>query len=213
MCKDEALVGAFQRNEDVHRATAALMFHISAEEVTKEQRAQAKLLNFAVLYGVTDFGLARQLGKNFSVSDARELIAQYNQRFSAVKSFTDSIVEAARRAGFTTTLAGRRRYFPEIHAANRSVRSYSERQAMNAPLQGTAADMIKIAMIYVRKKLGASNTKMLLQVHDELVFESAKGETKEFEPIRRTMEQSYPLDVPVIVEGKCGTNWLEMEPV
>jgi DNA polymerase-1 len=213
MCKDAALVSAFQNHEDVHRATAALMFHVDQKEVTREQRNQAKLLNFAVLYGVTDYGLARQLGKGFSVSDARALIQQYNERFAAVKSFTESIVEGARKTGFTTTLSGRRRYFPEIHAANRNTRMYSERQAMNAPLQGTAADMIKIAMISVRKLLGGSQARMLLQVHDELVFEVPKADKAFYEPVRKAMEDAYPLDVPIEVDAKKGPNWLEMEPV
>jgi DNA polymerase-1 len=213
MCKDEALVGAFQRHEDVHRATAALMFRVEGSEVTREQRNQAKLLNFAVLYGVTDFGLARQLGVGFSVADARELIEQYNTRFAAVKAFTDSIVEGARRTGFTTTLSGRRRYFPEIHAANRNTRMYSERQAMNAPLQGTAADMIKVAMVQVRKHLGSSGARMLLQVHDELVFEVSSTDKSFYEPVREVMQSSYPLDVPVVVDAKKGANWLEMDEV
>lgn len=211
MCKDKALVEAFQNHEDVHRATAALMFHVDAKDVTREQRNQAKLLNFAVLYGVTDYGLARQLGKDFSVSDARALIQQYNERFAAVKSFTDSIVEGARKTGFTVTLSGRRRYFPDIHAANRNTRSYSERQAMNAPLQGTAADMIKVAMIKVRRHLGDSPTKMLLQVHDELVFEVPKSDKGFAEPVRQVMESAYPLDVPVEVDAKSGTDWLDMK--
>jgi DNA polymerase-1 len=213
MCKDEALVGAFQRHEDVHRATAALMFHVDGADVTREQRNQAKLLNFAVLYGVTDFGLARQLGVGFSVADARELIEQYNTRFAAVKAFTDSIVEGARRTGFTTTLSGRRRYFPEIHAANRNTRMYSERQAMNAPLQGTAADMIKVAMVQVRKHLGSTGARMLLQVHDELVFEVPASDKAFYEPVREVMQSAYPLDVPVVVDAKKGRNWLDMDPV
>jgi DNA polymerase-1 len=213
MCKDEALVGAFQRHEDVHRATASLMFHVDGKEVSREQRNQAKLLNFAVLYGVTDFGLARQLGKGFSVSDARELIDQYYTRFPSVKAFVDSIVEGARRTGFTTTLSGRRRYFPEIHAANRNTRMYSERQAMNAPLQGTAADMIKIAMVKVRPLLGSYGAKMLLQVHDELVFEVPKKAKAFYEPVREAMQDAYPLNVPVVVDAKQGPNWLEMDEV
>ncbi len=213
MCKDEALVGAFQRHEDVHRATASLMFHVDAEDVTREQRGQAKLLNFAVLYGVTDYGLARQLGKEFSVGEARELIEQYNARFPAVKAFTAGIVEQARKTGFTTTLSGRRRYFPDIHAGNFNRRNYSERQAMNAPLQGTAADMIKVAMIKVRREMGGSAAKMLLQVHDELLFEVPSSDKGFAEPVRSVMEGAYPLDVPVEVDCKSGANWLEMSAV
>jgi DNA polymerase-1 len=165
------------------------------------------------LYGVTDYGLARQLGAGFSVAEARALIQQYNERFAAVKAFTDSIVEGARKTGFTTTLIGRRRYFPEIHVANRQTRSYSERQAMNAPLQGTAADMIKLAMIKVRRQLGSSAIRMLLQVHDELVFEVPEGEKGFKKAIQQAMEGAHPLDVPVEVDAKIGPNWLDMEPL
>jgi DNA polymerase-1 len=110
-------------------------------------------------------------------------------------------------------LSGRRRYFPEIHAANRNTRMYSERQAMNAPLQGTAADMIKVAMVKVRKQLGASKARMLLQVHDELVFEVPSSDKAFYEPVREVMQNAYPLDVPVEVDGKKGANWLEMKPL
>jgi len=213
MCKDDALVGAFTRHEDVHTTTAALMFHVDQKDVTREQRGQAKLLNFAVLYGVSDYGLARQLGKGFAVSEARELIQQYNERFPAVKAFTDGLVEEAKSTGFTTTLCGRRRYFPEIHTGNFNRRHYAERQAMNAPIQGTAADMIKIAMIKVRKELDDSAVKMLLQVHDELVFEVNDSNKAFYDPVRQTMQNAFPLDVPVEVDGKRGPDWLSMEPL
>lgn len=213
MCHEPALVDAFQRGDDIHAATASLMWNEPREAVSKEHRRYAKLLNFAVLYGVTDYGLANQLGGEFSVSEARGLIEQYNTRFPAVKSFTEAIVADAKAKGFTTTLCGRRRYFPDIHAQNRNERLYAERQAMNAPIQGTAADMIKLAMIKVRRELGSSPASMLLQVHDELVFEAPVGDRSGIEPIRRTMEAALPLSVPVEVDAKAGTNWLEMEPV
>ncbi len=210
MCRDSNLVDAFQRHDDIHAVTASLMFDVAVPEVTKEQRRYAKVLNFAVLYGVTDFGLANQLGGNFSVAEARALIGQYYQRFPTIKAFTDGIVAEARAKGFTTTLCGRRRYFPDIHAQNRSERLYAERQAVNAPLQGTAADMIKIAMIQVRKQLGSSRTRMLLQVHDELVFELGDGEEPMIEQIRTVMERALPLEVPVDVDAKLGLDWNEM---
>ncbi|MBX3119765.1 MAG: DNA polymerase I [Fimbriimonadaceae bacterium] len=214
MCKDQALVDAFANHEDVHKATAVLMFGAAGDDVTKEQRGFAKLLNFAVLYGVTDFGLANQLGGNFSVSEAKALITQYYERFPKVKGFTDSVIADAKAKGFTTTLYGRRRYFPDIHAQNRNERLYAERQAMNAPIQGSAADMIKLAMLEVRKKLDGKKTRMLLQVHDELVFELAKGEeTGLIEPIRKAMEEAMPLDVPIEVDSKFGPNWNEMGPL
>lgn len=213
MCRDEALVDAFQSRVDVHTVTASLMFGISTEAVTKEQRRLAKMLNYAVLYGVTDFGLANQLGSGFGVAEARSLIEQYNERFPKVKQFTEGMVEEARSKGFTTTMKGRRRYFPDIHAGNRNTRLYAERQAINAPIQGTAADMIKIAMLDVRKLIGNSGIRMLLQVHDELVFEMPSHDGHEVEPIRTAMEQALPLNVPVEVDAKVGKNWLEMVEV
>ena len=190
MCQDDNLVNAFQEGIDVHTVTAALMFEEDQDQVTKEQRRLAKMLNYAVLYGVTGFGLANQLGSGFSVEDSRRLIKQYNERFPAVKAFTDGMVEEARSKGFTVTISGRRRYFPDIHAGNHVHRSYAERQAMNAPIQGTAADMIKIAMLNVRKLMGDTKTKMLLQVHDELVFESPDQFADLRNPIQDNMEKS-----------------------
>jgi len=212
-CHDEPLVEAFRTGIDVHTVTAALMFHVDKGAVTKEQRRLAKMLNYAVLYGVTDFGLANQLGAGFGVAEARELIRQYNERFPKVREFTLGVVEEARSKGFTTTLLGRRRYFSDIHAGNRSARLYAERQAINAPMQGTAADMIKLAMIEVRKLLGTSGTRMLLQVHDELVFEMTDDRNELMEPIRGLMENVLPLDVPVEVDAKTGTDWLGMSAV
>lgn len=211
LCKDEVLVDAFQKRIDVHAVTAGLMFGLEPELVSKEQRRLAKMLNYAVLYGVTDYGLANQLGGGFSVSEAKALINQYFERFPSVKAFTERVIQEARGTGFTTTLYGRRRYFPDIHAANRNERLYAERQAINAPIQGAAADMIKLAMIHVRKLLGASQTRMLLQVHDELVFEMADDSGDLVEPIRHAMESSLPIDVPVEVDAKVGANWGEME--
>lgn len=210
LCGEPALVDAFEAREDIHAATASLMFNEPLESVSREHRRYAKLLNFAVLYGVTDFGLANQLGGSFSTAEARALIQQYNERFPRIRSFMEGIVADAKSKGFTTTLSGRRRYFPDIHAQNRNERLYAERQAMNAPMQGTAADMIKIAMLDVRKTLGGSATRMLLQVHDELVFESPAGDRGDCEPIRQAMERAMPLTVPVEVEAKAGANWLEM---
>ncbi|MCW5938405.1 MAG: DNA polymerase I [Fimbriimonadaceae bacterium] len=210
--QDPNLVRAFQEKVDVHTVTAALMFKVAEGQVTKEQRRLAKLLNYAVLYGVTDFGLANQLGPGFGRKEAAELISQYNERFPSVKSFTNGMVEEARAKGFTTTMCGRRRHFPDIHAANRGVRQYAERQAMNAPIQGTAADMIKLAMIQVRGLIDGRSQRLLLQVHDELVFESTVNE-EDLLPVRRAMENALPLSVPVEVDFKRGSNWLDMSPV
>lgn len=213
LCHDDALVDAFSKRVDVHSVTASLMFGAGVDDVSKEQRRYAKMLNYAVLYGVTDFGLANQLGGGFSVAEARALITQYFERFPKVKAFTVSVIEEARSKGFTTTMCGRRRYFPDIHAQNRNERLYAERQAVNAPIQGAAADMIKLAMLRVRKSLGTAATRMLLQVHDELVFEMKEGDETLIEPIRKDMEDALPLDVPVEVDAKVGANWNEMTPI
>ena len=212
MCGDENLVNAFHDRVDVHTVTAALTFGIDKAEVTKEQRRLAKMLNYAVLYGVTGFGLANQLGVGFSAGDANALIKQYNERFPKIKAFTDGLIEEARFKGFTTTMIGRRRYFADINAANQGIRKYAERQAMNAPIQGTAADMIKLAMLKVRPLLGDSPLKMLLQVHDELVFEGPESALEQKEAIREAMETALPMSVPVEVDAKIGPNWLEMTP-
>lgn len=211
MCGEPALTRAFVEFEDVHTVTAQLMFH--ADTVTKEQRRLAKMLNYAVLYGVSEYGLAQQLGAGFSISEAKALIQQYNERFPSVKDFTNGIIAEARAKGFTTTLKGRRRHFPDIHAARMQERRYAERQAMNAPIQGTAADMLKIAMSRCAAQLDGQGTRMLLNVHDELVFEVPTGEEAIIETLRREMESALPLNVPVEVDAKIGDNWNEMTPV
>lgn len=212
MCQDPNLVEAFQKGVDVHTVTAALMYGVKESDVTKQQRGYAKLLNYAVLYGVTGYGLAAQLGRGFSVEEANSLIKQYNERFPSVKAFTESKVEEARSKGFTTTISGRRRNFPDIHAGNRNTRAYAERQAMNAPIQGTAADMIKLAMIEVYKTMEGKASRMLLQVHDELVFECADDFGLIKQTIQSEMENALKLTVPIVVDSKFGSNWMEMTP-
>ncbi|MBV6459231.1 MAG: DNA polymerase I [Fimbriimonadaceae bacterium] len=209
-CQDDALVDAFSHRVDVHRVTASLMFGVPQEEVSKEMRGRAKTLNYAVLYGVTGYGLKQQLGEAFSLSEAQALIDQYYERFPKIKNFTTSLIEEARAKGFNTTLVGRRRYFPDIHAPKRNERLYAERQAVNAPMQGSASDMIKLAMIKIHQRLRSSHTSMLLQVHDELLFEMPERDERDIEPIRELMEQALPLSVPVEVDAKLGENWSEM---
>jgi len=216
MCGDENLIKAFSEGVDVHAVTAALMWNMLQADISKVQRNHAKTLNYAVLYGVTEYGLANQLGGGFSISEAKVLIDQYRERFPKVKAFTDSVIAEARSKGFTTTLGGRRRYFPDIHNANRNERMYAERQAMNAPIQGTASDMIKLAMIRVAEHLAAQpnlKSRLLLQVHDELLFELADGEEHLLEPIRHDMEHALELSVPIEVDLKIGQNWEEMKPM
>lgn len=208
-CKEEALMDAFLNKKDVHAATAALMWHKSIDDVTQQERRYAKMLNYAVLYGVTDFGLANQLGGEFTVAEAKELINNYFERFPKVRNYIERTLDTARTRGYTTTIIGRRRYFPDIHAGNRVARQYAERQAINAPLQGGSADLIKVAMINIQKMLEDKQTRMILQVHDELVFELANSEEELLDPLREAMETAIPLDVPIEVEVSVGPNWLE----
>lgn len=213
LCHDEPLVRAFQEGTDVHTVTAQQTFGLGDAAPTKEQRRLAKMLNYAALYGVTDFGLAQQLGAGFSVSEARHLLQQYFERFPRIHQFTQEVVADARSKGFTTTLMGRRRYFPDIHAAKLNERKAAERQAMNAPIQGTAADMLKMAMIKVQPLLEGKPIQMLLNVHDELVFE-IEPEAKQLIPeICQAMENALLLDVPVEVDAKIGPNWNDMTPL
>jgi DNA polymerase-1 len=212
VCEEPALVNAFQEDKDVHSATAALIWNKPEEEVTSEERRQAKTLNYAILYGVTDFGLATQLGGAFSVAETKQLISDYFKRFPAVREYIESTLHQARTKGYTTTLLGRRRYFPDIKASNRARRLYAERQAINAPLQGSAADMIKLAMIRCQALLQDAQTRMLLQVHDELLFEWKEEEGEILRKLRRVMEEALPLKVPVVVDVSVGKNWLELSP-
>ncbi len=211
MCEEPALVRAFNEGEDVHTVTAQEMFR--AETVTKEQRRYAKMLNYAILYGVTEYGLAQQLGTGFSIAEAKELIRQYNEKFPSVKEFTQSIVAEARAKGYTTTLLGRRRHFPDIHAGRINERRYAERQAMNAPIQGTAADMMKLAMLKAKAALAGSSSRMLLNVHDELVFEVPVGDEAIIPALKTAMETALVLKVPTEVDAKIGLDWNEMTPI
>jgi len=210
MCGEPALVEAFRNRVDVHTVTAQAMFGLGTEPATKEQRRLAKMLNYAVLYGVSEFGLAQQLGGGFSIQEAKALIQQYNERFPSVRDFTKAIVAEAKSKGFTTTLYGRRRYFPDIHAPKIMERKYAERQAMNAPIQGTAADMLKLAMLKCRDVLAGQPTRMLLNVHDELVFELREGDEDIIPILRTAMETALPLNVPVEVDAKIGYDWNDM---
>ncbi|RMG22704.1 MAG: DNA polymerase I [Armatimonadetes bacterium] len=211
-CHDPTLMDAFRTGKDVHAATASLMWNEPIDQVSPEHRRYAKMLNYAVLYGVTGYGLANQLGGEFSVKEAQQLIKQYFERFPKVREYIDRTLELARERGYTTTLFGRRRYFPDIHAGNRIARAYAERQAINAPLQGGSADLIKLAMIRIDEILHGKRTRMLLQVHDELLFEWDPKEDL-VEELREAMETAMELDVPIEVDAKVGPNWLEMRPL
>jgi DNA polymerase I len=212
MSEDPKLLEAFLADEDIHAATAAEVFNVPFGEVTRLQRNRAKVFNFGVLYGLTDFGLAAREG--ISRQDAGVFIKTYFEKYAAVKRWRDEIVGSVRRDGFAETLAGRRRYIPDIHSPNFNVRSAAERVAINMPIQGTASDIIKIAMNKIDSELEERRftTRMLLQVHDELIFEGPKAELNDLrELLLRVMPASFSLAVPLKVDLKVGKNWADME--
>ncbi|MFN3969545.1 DNA polymerase I [Flavobacterium sp.] len=207
---EENMIKAFQNNEDIHRSTAAKVFNVALEEVTKEQRSNAKTVNFGIIYGVSAFGLSNQT--SLSRSESAALIDAYYKTYPKLKSYMSEQVDFARQNGYVQTVLGRRRYLKDINSANAVVRSGAERNAVNAPIQGSAADIIKIAMINIHKKLTSENwqSKMLLQVHDELVFDVHNSELEKIKPlIKHEMENAFKLDVPLDVELGTGKNWLE----
>ncbi len=210
LSEDPAFIEAFRRGGDIHRETAAIIFGVPVEGVTPEMRARAKTINFATIYGQGPFALSRQLG--ISQDEAKEFIRLYFERFAGVRRFLDQTIERARRAGYVETLFGRRRYIPELKDPNYNVRSFGERTAMNSPLQGSAADLIKIAMINLHRALTANGSRgaMLLQVHDELVLEAPEVDVDGVAAVvRREMEGAASLRVPLVVEIGVGSNWLE----
>ena len=210
MSGDGGLREAFEKGEDVHSTTAAKVFGVPTREVTKEMRRKAKEVNFGIMYGIGPFGLARRLA--IGQGEAREIIDRYFERFPKVKQYIGDTIASARRSGYVSTLLGRRRYLPEIASRNHNVRQNAERQAINMPIQGTAADMIKLAMIAIDRELESRALKslMLLQVHDELVFEVWAEEAEAVtELVRTRMSTALPLSVPIEVGVGTGKNWLE----
>jgi DNA polymerase I len=210
MSGDPAFVEAFNSGRDIHRQTAAIMFGVPVAEVSAQMRAAAKTVNFATIYGQGPVALSHQLGT--SVAEAKTFIEQYFERFPGVRRYLDTQIEMARECGYVETLSGRRRYIPEIRTRNYSMRQFGERAATNAPVQGTAADIIKIAMIRIHDTLRSRSlgARMLLQVHDELVFEvpiDAIDETRSL--VKELMEGAFPLDVPLLVETGVGSSWYE----
>jgi len=210
ICKDPSLMKAFKSGEDIHRSTAALVFMVDPAEVTADMRRKAKEVNFGILYGIGPFGLKTRLG--IPQSHAKEIIELYFNTFKKVKNYMDDSVKKAQEKGFAETLLGRRRFLRNINSNNRVVRQFEERVAINMPIQGTAADMIKLAMIKIHNELEKrkTKTKMVLQVHDELVFDAHKDEVDELRPIiKEIMETALPLDVPIVVDTGIGDNWLD----
>ena len=207
---EENMIKAFQNNEDIHKITAAKVFNVPLEEVTKEQRSNAKTVNFGIIYGVSAFGLSNQT--SLSRSESAALIDAYYKTYPKLKSYMSDQVDFARENGYVQTVLGRRRYLKDINSANAMVRSGAERNAVNAPIQGSAADIIKIAMINIFQKLTTENwkSKMLLQVHDELVFDVHNSELDKIQiMIKSEMENAFKLEVPLEVEIGVGKNWLE----
>jgi DNA polymerase-1 len=214
--QDPELLDAFGRNQDVHSRTAAAVYSVPIEDVTKEQRAIAKTVNFGLIYGQSAYGLSQQTGLDFD--EAERFIATYFERYPGVRKWLDDTRALAYAQGYVETLLGRRRYFPELQTTRRAYagrRAAAERQAINAPIQGTAADILKIAMIHLASELKAHDlqSRMVLQVHDEVVLEVPKNELDEAVHLsRRVMERAYALSVPLKVDVEVGENWLDMEP-
>ena len=207
---EETMIEAFKNGEDIHASTASKVFNVPLNEVTREQRSNAKTVNFGIIYGVSAFGLSNQT--NLSRSEAKELIDTYYETYPKLKSYIGKQVDFARDHGYVQTVLGRRRYLKDINSRNAVVRGAAERNAVNAPIQGSAADIIKVAMINIHKKLEAGHykTKMLLQVHDELVFDVYKPELEHIKPLIKTeMESAFKLKVPLDVDLDVGDNWLE----
>jgi DNA polymerase-1 len=210
LCKDPGLTEAFSDNLDIHSSTAAKVFGVSLEEVTSEMRRRAKMVNFGIIYGISPFGLSERL--NIPRKEAATIIENYFREYPLIKEYMESAVEQARSKGYVETLLGRRRYLRDINSQNPTVRGFAERNAINAPIQGSAADMIKIAMIRLQKTLEERRlrSKLVLQVHDELVLDVPREEIEEVKDlVVRHMESALPLSIPVLVESGTGNNWLE----
>jgi DNA polymerase-1 len=210
LSKDENMISAFMQGEDIHTATAAKIYKIQPADVSREMRSRAKTANFGIIYGISAFGLSQRL--NISRTDAKELIDNYFNTFPGVRVYMDESIRLARETGYVTTMLGRKRFLPDIHSRNAVVRGMAERNAINAPIQGSAADIIKIAMINIDRKIKEKKmaSKMILQVHDELVFDMKRTEEEALRIlVRSEMGNAIKLSVPLLVEMGTGINWLE----
>ena len=207
---DEHMVQAFKNGEDIHKQAASKVFNTPIEKVTKEQRSNAKAVNFGIVYGISDFGLGEQL--HISRKKAKQYIEQYLEQYSGIKQFMDNIVEKAKEDGYVETQFKRRRYIPELKSSNYMVRQFGNRVAMNTPIQGTAADIMKIAMINVLKEIKKRKlkAKIVLQVHDEMMIEVPLKEVEEVKDLLKTgMESACKLNVPLLAEVSEATNWYD----
>lgn len=206
------LIDAFNQGKDIHRHTAALVFGVKDEEVTPQMRSQAKAVNFGIIYGMSEFRLSKDIG--MSISEARDFINKYFETYPEVKTYMDEVVETCKKQGYVSTLLNRKRYIPTINVKNFMVRQQAQRYAMNTPIQGTGADILKLAMIEVDKALKEKNLKsqMILQVHDELIFDVFEDELEEvMSLVKEKMENCIKMDVPLIVEGNYAKNWCELK--
>lgn len=206
------LIDAFNQGKDIHRHTAALVFGVKDEEVTPQMRSQAKAVNFGIIYGMSEFRLSKDIG--MSISEARDFINKYFETYPEVKTYMDEVVETCKKQGYVSTLLNRKRYIPTINDKNFLVRQQAQRYAMNTPIQGTGADILKLAMIEVDKALKEKNLKsqMILQVHDELIFDVFEDELEEvMSLVKEKMENCIKMDVPLIVEGNYAKNWCELK--
>ncbi len=210
MSEDENLIAAYRHAEDIHRVTASQVFHTPPEEVTPLQRRNAKAVNFGIVYGISSFGLSQDL--SISRQEAEEYIERYFDTFPGVKRLLDRLVDDAKKNGYSVTMFGRRRPVPELFSSNFMQRSFGERVAMNSPIQGSAADIIKIAMnrVYRRLEKEGLSSKLVLQVHDELLVETARDEVdRVIEIVKEEMSHAAKLAVDLAVEEHVGENWLE----
>jgi DNA polymerase-1 len=211
LSQDETLIEAFRRDEDVHARTASEIFGVPMEKVTPAMRREAKVINFGIIYGMSGYGLSQQLGTEPKLAQA--YIDEYFKKYTGVQAYIENSLQEARQKGYVTTLLHRRRYLPDIHSPTAAIRQASERMAMNTPLQGTAADIIKVAMIHIQNRIEKLplSIKMIMQVHDELVFEVPEGEVKKVLPlIKSEMETVMELSIPLKVSIDSGKNWAEV---
>jgi DNA polymerase-1 len=207
---DKNMIEAFREGDDIHAATAAKVYKIAIEDVTREQRSKAKTANFGIIYGISVFGLAERM--NVPRQEAKELIDGYFDTYPQIKEYMDKSIERARANGYIETIFGRKRFLPDINSRNAVVRGYAERNAINAPIQGSAADIIKVAMVKIFQRFQSESirSKMILQVHDELNFSVVPEEKEKVQQIvMEEMEKAYPMQVPLKADCGWGNNWLE----
>jgi DNA polymerase-1 len=215
IAQDQAMLAAFRAGQDIHAATAAAIYGVPLEAVTKEQRRHAKAINFGLIYGMSPFGLTRTT--ELTLAEAENFVDAYFKQFPGIKTYLNQVRRQAHEQGYVETLLGRRRYFPGLKTQkNQNIRNREEREAINAPIQGTAADIMKIAMLRVSSALTEMNsdTRMLLQVHDELVLECAEEQVEETaRHLQKVMQDAYTISIPLLTEARFGRNWDEMQVV